>query len=64
LPGIPGWLNRGDALTGGGCVPACVALLTSVPPLGTGGGGIMIGTAPGMFGTGAGRADRPAEAGG
>jgi hypothetical protein len=40
-----------------------VALLTNVPPLGTGGGGsgITIGTAPGMFGTGAGRAARPTD---
>src|SRR5215468_4296646 len=48
--------------TGGGGFPACVALLTSVPPLGIGGGGsgITIGTAPGMFGTGAGRTgERP-----
>src|SRR4029079_11709053 len=48
--------------TGGGWVPACVALLTSVPPLGIGGpeGAPTIRTAPGMFGTGAGRnaADR------
>jgi hypothetical protein len=40
-----------------------VALLTNVPPLGTGGSGsgITIGTAPGMFGTGAGRAARPTD---
>jgi hypothetical protein len=35
-------------------LPACSALLTSVPALATGGAviGATIGTAPGMFGTG------------
>lgn len=45
----------GCGITGGGGFPACVALLTSVPPLGTSGpgGAPRIGTAPGMCGTGA-----------
>jgi hypothetical protein len=46
----------------GGGLPAKVALLTSVPPLGTSGG--MIGTAPGMFGTGIGADDRDPGAAG
>ena len=51
--GIPG--SGGD--TGIGCeLPACTALLTSVPALAIGGAviGDTIGTAPGMFGTGIG----------
>jgi hypothetical protein len=46
-----------DGPCAGGGLPASVALLTRVPPLGTGGMSGMIGTAPGMFGTGSGGRD-------
>ena len=58
-PGAP-YGGGGVAITEGGIVddaaalPACSALLTSVPALAIGGPiiGVTIGTAPGMFGTG------------
>jgi len=56
----PAGTKLGDlsGITTGGGGPACVPLVTSVPAIGTGGAGSVrtIGTAPGMLGTGAGRA--------